>query len=225
MDGGRSILGVKGSRLVTQAKACLDMGLASPYPSIFESRLVKCLLSRYPEYAAARFYRNEDSALSAAIAIDARGPRTLRPFAEYHVDAVDPGRSELAMPLLPCPRALAPGILLFRDAKTAEASPGDLVPPLAIASAYKSLLELERYAKIYDESLWRKSDKRLKPFFERRGPYLYPRASEKGYGAVFEAALGAGVLLSPAREQPSIVPGDFDDGELAALAGALASKA
>jgi hypothetical protein len=75
----------------------------------------------------------------------------------------------------------------------------------------------------YCEDLWRKSDRRLGPAFERFGPYLYPRSGTEGYGALFEAALSAGALLSPDPELPSIVPGDFDDGELAALAAALAA--
>jgi hypothetical protein len=52
---------------------------------------------------------------------------------------------------------------------------------------------------------------------------LGERANSKDYDRLFVAALGAGVLLSPDPELPSIVPGDFDDGELAALAAALES--
>jgi hypothetical protein len=76
---------------------------------------------------------------------------------------------------------------------------------------------------MYTESLWRKVDRRLGPYFERSGPYLYPRAEGDGYEGLFRAALDGGALISPDPERPSIIPGDFDDGELAALAAALAA--
>jgi hypothetical protein len=129
------------------------------------------------------------------------------------------------MPLLPCPVAIAPAALLFAEAADAEAFVGDIVPPLGLECAHRSLFELDRFSIAYNESLWRKVDRRLKPYFERSGPYLYPRVAAERYEDFFRAALGSGVLLSPDIERPSIVPGDFDDGELAALAAALAPLA
>jgi len=221
MDDGRSILGAKGTGLGTIAKAAIDMGLTRPFPSVREPRLVKALLARYPGYAAVRLYRDEERALLAADAVSpgAEVP-VLRPFAERLKEspAIAP---RLAMPRLPCPAALAPAALLFRDAADAEASDGDMVPPLQLASAHKALCELDVFSKAYGESLWHRSDRRLSLFFERRGPYLYPRVAAEAYEAFFRTALGAGVLVSPDPERPSLLPGDFDDGELALLAVAL----
>jgi hypothetical protein len=229
MDDGRSLLGAKGVGLGTIAKAAIDIGLTKPFPSVREARLEKALLARYPGFAAARFYRNEERAARAA---EALAPGTavplLRPFAEYFEGAPESGSGpasapRIAAPRLPCPSALAPGVLLFRDTSDAVAAAGDLVPPLQLACAHGALLEFERFERSYDEKLWRKTDRRLRRFFERRGPYLRPRVAAADYGRFFSAALGAGVLVSPAFELPSIIPGDFDDGELAALAAALAT--
>jgi hypothetical protein len=231
MDDGRCILGAKGTGLGTRAKAAIDVGLTRPFPSVREARLVKALLESYPSFASVRLYRSEERALLAAEAV-APGASipVIYPFAEYLEarggDAgSEAGRPRLAMPRLPCPAAFAPAALLFRDSSDAEAMAGDLVPPLQLACARDSLHELDLFRRSYDETLWRKADRRLGRFFERRGPYLFPKVDEDGYQAFFEAALGAGVLLSPAREKPSIIPGDFDDGELAKLAAALAAIA
>jgi hypothetical protein len=228
MDDGRSVLGAKGTGLGTAAKAAVDMGLTRPFPSVRQARLEKALLARYPGYAAVRLYRNEERALAAARSI---APETvvplLRPFAEYlkarpsHAAAPGAAMPRMAMPLLPCPVALAPAALLFEDA--AEAVGGDLVPPLSLECAHRALFELDRFSITYSESLWKKADRRLRPYFERSGPYLYPRVGDEGYEGFFRAALGAGALVSPDPERPSIIPGDFDDGELAALAAALAT--
>jgi hypothetical protein len=268
MDGGRAMLGAKGSGIGTAAKAAIDMGLARPMPSIWERRLSKELRTAYPGYSAARFFLDESRALAAAgralgtasgaapgaaarlfdparrgpdalagSAADARAAISLlRPFGELlgrggadmkgeagGAGAAGDEIAAAAMPLVPCPSALAPSILLFRDAAAAQAVLGDILPPLRLAAAHRALCELVRMPGWYAEELWRKVDRRLGRWFERLGPYLYPRAGSEGYGALFEAALSAGVLLSPDPELPSIVPGDFDDGELAALADALAS--
>jgi hypothetical protein len=237
MDDGRSILGAKGTGLGTAAKAAVDTGLTRPFPSVREARLATALLARHPGYAALRFYRNEDRALRAAEALAPGLPvAILRPFSEYLKETLPPGGAasdaaaaqcvsapRVAMPRLPCPAALAPAVLLFRDAADASAEESDLVPPLGLACAHGSLFELDRFALTYDESLWKKVDRRLGAFFERRGPYLYPRIGNDGYEVFFRAALAAGALISPDPERPSLIPGDFDDGELAALAVALAT--
>jgi hypothetical protein len=234
MDGGRSLLGAKGRGIGTTAKAVIDTGLTRPFPSIREARLEKEVLRRHPGYAAACFYRDEDRAVAAAAAFLGPGEelRTLEPFAEFlgAVESRGGGTAlpRIAMPRLPCPAALAPAVLLFREAETAQSAEVDIVPPLALACAHRSLSEFDRFAEDYTEELWKRIDRRLAAYFERHGPCLYPRLAATApagvvpdYDRFFDAALGAGVLLSPAPELPSLIPGDFDDGELARLAKAL----
>lgn len=226
MDGGRSLLGAKGSVIGTVAKACLDTGLTRPFPSVREARLRGDIRKRYPEFAGLRLYRNEDRAIAAASAFLAPGESlgSMAPFAACARSGPAPSvAAQRVLGLrLPCPAVLAPGVLLFKDAADALSAEEDLVPPLLLACAHRALCELDRFAESYAESLWKRVDRRLAPYFERSGPYLYPLVGEAAYGPFFEAALGAGVLLSPCYERPSTIPGDFDDGELAALAAALA---
>jgi hypothetical protein len=229
MEGGASILGAKGTRLGTAAKAAIDTGQTRPFPSVRQARLEKALLVAYPGHAAVRLYRDEGRArAAAALATGGEPPAEIRPFAEFldprGSGPAGPAKARIALPILPCPSALAPAVLLFADAQSAEASDGDLLPPLLLECAHRSLLEMERFRLTYNESLWKRVDRRLKAYFERRGPYLYPRCAEGAYEALFAAALSAGILLSPRYEGPSIIPGDFDDGELAALAAALAGS-
>jgi hypothetical protein len=236
MDGGRSILGAKGTGIGTIAKAGIDTGLTRPFPSVREARLEKALLAHYQGYKAARFFRDEARALEALQAAGllraGETPPLLRPFAEHlaakgELEARARGAApaaHIAMPLLPCPAVLGPVVLLFAESGDAQATSGELVPPLLLACALRALGEFDRFSATYDKSLWKKVDRRLGPFFERRGPYLYPLSREEDYDKLFRAALGAGVLLSPSHELPSIIPGDFDDGELARLAKALVDE-
>lgn len=233
MDGGRALLGAKGTGIGTAAKAAIDTGLLRPMPSIWERRLKQELRRAYPDYAEARVFLSDERALAAVgkttfydPARRGAEPREgavviIRPFGE-HLGPEPKKPAPIALPLLPCPSALSPSILLFRDRKLASSVAGDILPPLRLSAAHRALCELVRMREWYGEELWKKVDRRLGFFFERRGPYLFLRETKADYDAVFKAALQAGVLLPPDPELPSIIPGDFDDGELAALARALA---
>jgi len=231
MDGGRALLGAKGTGIGTAAKAAIDTGLLRPVPSIWERRLKQELRRTYPDYAEARVFLSDERALAAVGKTTFYDParrgsepsetalEIIRPFGEHLGSGPD---APLALPLLPCPSALSPSIILFRDRKQATQVEGDILPPLRLSAAHRALCELAHMRQWYREELWAKVDRRLKERFERRGPYLFLRETKTDYDTVFKAALQAGVLLPPDPELPSIIPGDFDDGELAALARALA---
>ena len=185
MDDGRSILGAKGRGIGTTAKASVDVGLTRPFPSIHEARFEKDLLKRHPGYAAVRFYADESRARAAASAFLRSGESLslIRPFAAFLADSAtapaaapsDSARPRGAMPRLPCPASLAPAVLLFADADDARAAPGNLVGRF-FACAHRALHEFDRFAEDYTEELWKKTDRRLGPFFDRRGP-IFSRAS------------------------------------------------
>ena len=75
----------------------------------------------------------------------------------------------------------------------------------------------------YGEELWKRFDRRMEPYFRRFGPYLLPRIEADKYADFFRAALEGGALVSPQYGMPSMVPPEFDDGELRKLAAALAT--
>jgi hypothetical protein len=149
--------------------------------------------------------------------------RLERPFASFLPE-------EAAQPLglawlrLPCPRAFSPVVLLARTEEAAASLPAEDLPPLQLAVAAKALAEFAAFSRGQSEEAWRKSDRRLAPLFERTGPYLYPRCAQDAYPAFFAAALAKGVLLSPFWELPSLLPAEFDDGELKALAETALSR-
>ncbi len=141
----------------------------------------------------------------------------LRPFTPT------PQGCRLALARLPCPRPLAPACLLAVDKAWLENEEGDLVPAMMHYAAARAMAS---YAKVsldgsYGEELWKRFDRRMEPHFRRFGPYLLPRTGPARYEDFFETALEGGALVSPQYGVPSMVPPEFDDGELAKLATAL----
>jgi len=245
-DGGRGILGARSKGLGSAIKAALDRGLDRPLPSRLEARLVKAAMALWPKARAARLYLGEKDALASIAGITGSALPTgaglldvdfildpartgyaneepppslafiLRPFAKW---LPSPKGGEIALPLLPLARGLGPTVVLFADPSMAEkAAPSDLIPPLLLASALDGLSALADYEAKAREEDWLRMDRRSSALFERRGPWLYPRGSGAEYDRIFDAALAKGLLISPDPDLPSIVPGDFDDGEIAPLA-------
>ena len=144
----------------------------------------------------------------------------IRPFGAWLPEgAVSAASFPIALPLLPLPRGLGPTILLFADEADAEkAGPGDLLAPLALRAALDALTALVSYEAQADESHWKRIDRRVRHLFDRRGPWLFPKAGVTDWERIFDAALERGLLLSPDPALPSIIPGDFDDGEVARFA-------
>jgi hypothetical protein len=167
-----------------------------------------------------------DLAGSVAVGIDvgiaasvAGGLVKLRPF------AATPQGCTLALARLPCPRPLAPACLLGLDDSWLEAEEGDLVPAMVHYAAARAMASLEKVVLdgSYGEELWQRFDRRMEPYFRRFGPYLLPRVEADKYPEFFKAALEGGALVSPNYGMPSMVPPEFDDGELKKLAAGLAT--
>jgi hypothetical protein len=249
LDDGRDMLGAAGRSIRTYAANASDKGLLHPYPGLYEQRLAKAVLAAWPAFKAVRFYLNEERALAAAARLSGRKADTLELIEAINPDTFRsasgglPGSSDgglvklrlfapvpqgcnLALARLPCPRPLAPACLLAADQVQLESEVGDLVPGMMHYAAARAMAS---YAKVsqdgsYGEELWKRFDRRMAPYFRRSGPYLLPNTEAGNYVEFFDAALEGGALVSPLYEVPSIVPPEFDDGELRKLAAALAAR-
>lgn len=252
LDDGRGLLGERDRLTRTQASNAADKGLTRPYPGLYDQRLRKAVAEAWEGFSVVRFFLSEERALAEAARLlgspilgapvlgdapalvdtaalpagadaDAGGSLYLaRPLAPV------PQAARLVMPRLPCPRPWAPAILAARPASEVgerlAASPGDLVPAQGLVAAARGLASLGSAARDgYGEEAWRRSDRRLAPFFERRGPYLIARVERDRYEGFFRAALAGGALIAPTPDAPSVLSPDWDDGELARLAKSLAT--
>lgn len=249
LDDGRGILGDRDRYTRTFAANAADKGLTRPYPGLYDARFAKAVTAIWPGFGTVKLFSSEDRALVTAASIlgiqpISRASSMLIDSAARPSGTADtvvngstrlaiarpfvaiPGTCDLALPRLPCPRPFAPWCLLARDGTAAalalSAEEGDLVPAQSLVSASRGLSSLEASVRDgYGEALWARFDKRMGTWFERSGPYLFPKATPAGYQAFFQAALDGGALLSPLPDAPSVIPPDFDDGELAKLAKSL----
>ncbi|MBN1241676.1 MAG: hypothetical protein JXA15_03090 [Spirochaetales bacterium] len=246
---GAGFIGAKGRLAGTWAKNALDRALLKPAPDAYQGRLERELAKKGGEGARAFLFRDCEKALAAwsrAAAAEIRRESLFDPALRSTVAPQDaPGAVDrpfaggaalmalAAAPVLLCPPALpgplgCAGLVVRAGRGESEAGlaariKGEVLEGVSTFPSQRALDDRELMARDYSDALYRKVDRRLAPFFERRGPFLYARVEgAEAYAAFRRKALEGGALLSAGFEEPSIVPLDVDDGELAKLAKALA---
>jgi hypothetical protein len=233
-DGGRSILGVRQAGFTLVVKDRLSAGLYRDLPSAWGRQFPRLASLKFPGWATSRVFASEERALRALELHAGLGSGSLRSA----FDLPDPAKGEAAknglsllrpflplpeaeacLALLPLPPPLSPGLLLFaRD--PGQSVESDIVSPLQLAAAAKALSDLEYRKKDFAEAQWRLADPFIRGLFARRGPYLLPECGEGDYPSLFKELLDSGVLISPEHGVPSVLPFEWDEGELKPLRSA-----
>ncbi len=232
-EGGKALLGRKNKGMGALAKACIDMGLVSDFPSVWTGRLEKALDSWLPGYGRFYFFPTAADAKaaleSAATGIPGSISRVAAAFGEHRreirfmanpADKASPVLVELPLPALwsfgiaaagpDCDSSVAAGL------KAAE-SASEGIPALKQALAARALAELVSFRARYNEGYWSTIDPFIEGLFTRSGPWLYPEYEEAEHARVFGECLSRGILISPFHAEPSVIPGEFDRGEAAKL--------
>lgn len=253
LDDGRGILGEGERSARLFALNALDKGLGRPYPGLYDARFRASIRAAYPQWPAIRIYHNDDSLAAALVRLtggpcapldaglrsaDAKpglpaGAATDRRVALLRPFAPEPQDAELAVLRLPCSRAYSPSVLAARSEAALAGERDQAVPQAWLHAAARALDSLagviaQRERDGYGPAVWARWDRRMSSCFNRIGPYLAPSAEALeragSYRAFFERGLEGGALLSPNPASPSVIPPDFDDGELVKLARALESR-
>ena len=116
----------------------------------------------------------------------------------------------------------------FKDTYTEDGGfvPENAILPFPLAEAYtRAFFDMKTALGEYGEAQFKQFTRQLSPFFERKACYLFPKADITDYEAFVLKALDAGIVISPVKEIPSIVPWKANPGDLKKLAAALTGEA
>jgi hypothetical protein len=214
-EDGAGILGSRSSAVINSIKNDLEAGRFYRLPADGQKLMESAVLRLFPGYDALRSYPNVEEALRSAAESgipggDAGEWKPFLPLPESRVLLVRP----------PLPESLRPAILLFKDpADALRAAPGRpaAFQPRAAVRALCDIRKEESEGLAARKSLWELFDSLCPPgLFLRTGPYLSP-VDPSRHAETFGRFLKAGVLLSPDPALPSIIPGNFESGELSFL--------
>ncbi len=235
-QGGRSLLGHRAYRQNNLLKDVLSSGLGGNLPSVYQRRLEKALLARFPGYRGVRIAASEQQALELAsvylgrslAAGDIRDPlSSSRGGAEAAYwrprlpGGDEGGAEEILFPLLPFAMGEAPACVCFRQALPASFPVPNPVSPLILAGALRALDDLRRY----EPAPWFRPDLLASsPGWTQKGIYLLCRRPESEYERIFLEFLRAGLLLSPRYPGPSILPAEASPGEVKSMLNLFHAK-
>ncbi len=232
LDDGRALLGHRPPGIPLELKNTFSKGLCAPYPSVYEQRFYRGLGVLFPEYDDFRVYRNlervrmifhEHGITGTGRGIsnppfDSPGKNMAafwRPFLpEPEGKAYSlPGNPGYVIPVLPCPGNFYPVPVCVKKKEGNDLPRSDSVSPALLSALTRSIYELEKFSRQYNEDLWKRFPA---PFWERKGPYLLLRQGNE-LPELFRKCLGNGILIPPDDRSPGIIPASWTEGEVTFL--------
>lgn len=231
-EGGRAILGWGGS-VFTVFKNVLERGITGSYFTDFSSpsgrersQLSRAVSELFGDERTAFTFSSKQAALEAAISLSAESTSVWRPWNPQSVNwqSVD---CIVFAPALPWTDSIY--ILAVKSEISCFAQNGEtpvmpnlfrhlsfLSSPLC-AAVTRSIYDLIKALQEREEKHWFIYDQIITKYWERRGPYLFPKIPEEKYADFVRHCLDCNLVVSPDYNHPSIVPFGADKGNFTKL--------
>ena len=225
-EGGRGILGwgSEGTKAFTVFKNVISRGISGSFETDFGSRSdCKSQLSRavselLGSERTAYIFDSKEKALKAGLSVSSQSTSLFRPWNTENVNwrSVD---CIVFAPVLPW--ADSSWIAAVDDeiviAAAALADQSVKIPAPLEAAFTRSVYDLIKALQNRQEKDWFIYDTVLTKYFERKGPWLFPKVPEDKYWEFLTHCLKNGVVVSPVYKVPSIVPYGADKGSFRKL--------
>ncbi|MCR4821536.1 MAG: hypothetical protein K5873_01525 [Treponema sp.] len=221
---GRAILGWGGKGPFTIFKNVLERGLTGSFITDFSihtdqnpGRLSKALSSLFGDERRAFIFNSKKEAIQSGLALS---PAATSVYTPWNKACPDLKKIDC---LLFAP-TIAWGENIWLLAVKSEKVPEDftfdnelLLPSPLCAALTRSVYDLIKALQERSEKDWFIYDQILCKYWERRGPYLYPKVPESKYSDFVLHCLDCNLVISPDYNQPSIVPFGADRGNFSKL--------
>ena len=225
-EGGRGILGwgSEGTKAFTVFKNVISRGISGSFETDFGSRSdCKSQLSRavselFGSERTAYIFDSKEKALKASLSVSSQSTSLFRPWNTENVNwrSVD---CIVFAPVLPW--ADSSWIAAVDDeiviAAAALADQSVKIPAPLEAAFTRSVYDLIKALQNRQEKDWFIYDTVLTKYWERKGPYLFPKVSAEKYDEFVNHCLKLGIAINPSYSEKSIVPFGADKGVFTVL--------
>lgn len=220
-EGGRAILGWGGGSAFTMLKNALDRGATGSYRTDFTYRLEKAVNDLFlGDHRKVYVFASKADAVSAGIMVDKEHTSVFHP---WHQTEINWNTVESIVIEPPLPWTSNIFILAVKDTEANLAKMSDsvkrqirLASPME-AAVTRSIYNLISALQTRQEKDWFIYDSVITAYWERKGPYLFPKIPMDRYDDFVLHCLDNGIVISPVYENPSIVPFGADRGVFAVL--------
>ena len=204
LENGRAILGWDGKNASTFFKNMINKGLTGSFICEDKPRLDKAVSKLLGKDYHVSFHINKSDAVKAALSSGAKNIVSYKP---WNKEQEDLSKADAVIIIPPFPWGGDIFIL-------ASSGVGELVePPFALQTALtRSIYNLIEELPLRQEKDWFIYDTILTKYWDRKGPYLYPKISENKYDAFVKHCLDCNLVINPSYAEASIVPFAADKG-------------
>ena len=219
-EGGRAVLGWGGTAF-TRFKNVLNRGITGSYITEFEVQTQKAVAKLLNSPRTVLFYPSYASALKAALTVSPNGTAFYKPWnpAESDFSGQD---CVIIAPPLPWTQtvyivAAIPEVAEVALAARRTVPPSVRIPAPLNAAVARALFDLAAELPRRSEKDWFLYDNLISAYWERKGPYLFPKVQEEQYKSFVLHCLDCALVISPDYNTPSIVPFGADRGVFSKL--------
>ena len=240
-EGGRAILGWGGS-VFTVLKNVLERGITGNYFTDFSSpcgregtQLDRAVSALFGDERVAFTFSDKQAALEIGLYFSIESTSAWKPWNGANVDprTIDCIVFEPPLPwadsiyVLAVKKDVIKFLALDEDGLKAQVQkfvtrfkdyPGETFLSAPISAAVtRSIYDLVKALQEREEKYWFIYDQIITKYWERKGPYLFPKVPESDYSAFVLHCLDCHLVISPRYNQPSIVPFGADKGNFTLL--------
>lgn len=216
-ENGRAILGWEGGSAFTHFKNVLSRGQVGSFITEDSSKLKKAVEKLLSSKRNIFFFSNKMQALKAGLEIAKDGTGIYAPWLKSNVKWED-CPALIITPPLPWTDSLY--ILAVKEELLSQENhfQNQIKIPFALQVAItRAIYNLIQAMQTREEKDWFIYDQVLTKYFERKGPYLYPKIPENKYDDFLLHCLKFGICFNPDFNEYSIVPYGADKGVFTSL--------
>lgn len=211
-ENGRAILGWDAGNAFTHLKNTINRGLTGCFITEDHCRLDKAVSQLFQSERKAYIFSTKSDALKYAISLSPESTSVYRPWNISQADLKETS-SILFEPPLPWTDTVY--ILAVKKELAGESvlPPKSITLPFALKTGItRAIYNLTAELPLREEKHWFIYDQILCEFWERKGPYLFPKIPENQYDDFILKCLDAGIVINPDYNSPSIIPFGADKG-------------
>ena len=210
LENGKAILGWDSGNAGTFFKNMLNKGLTGSFICEDKPRIDKAVSELVGKECRVFFYNNKTDAVKAAVG---SGAKTIVSYKPWNKEQEDLAGADAVIIVPPFAWGEELFILAMPASSVPESVEGLLTIPFALQTALtRSIYNLIAQLPLRQEKDWFIYDTILTIYWERKGPYLYPKISENKYDAFVKHCLDCNIVINPSYNEPSIVPFGADKG-------------
>lgn len=218
-ENGRAIIGWEGGSAFTHLKNVLCRGQVGSFICEDYSRLTKAVSSLLASNRTLAFFSSKMDALKAGLQI---APNNTAVYTPWNPESASCAQVDALIITPPLPWTESIYILAVRDELLGESEmqfAGRISLPFAVqAGITRAIYNLIEALQVREEKDWFIYDPVLIKYWERKGPYLFPKISADKYDDFVLHCLKLGIVINPDYNEKSIIPFGADRGVFTKLA-------